>query len=114
LPGSAALAQAVLTFAWHLARSQASAARLLLCMPAASVQDLSQHTLGQVRALAVRHPHWLQVRWAHSPSMWHELLSAAAAADTPRLERARLRGQRVLAAQLRARPGVPQRRADLP
>jgi len=102
LPQSAALAQAVLTFAWYLARSQAAAARLLLCMPAASVADLAQHTLGQVRALALRHPHWLQPRWAHSPGMWRELLSAAGAGEGPDLERARLRGQRLLAAQLRS------------
>jgi hypothetical protein len=102
LPATATVAQAVFTFAWHLARSQPAAARLLLCMPAASVADLAQHTLGQVRALALHHPHWLQPRWAHSPAMWHELLSAAAAADGGRLERARLRGQRLLAAQLRA------------
>jgi hypothetical protein len=112
LPAAAAVAQAVLTFAWHLARCQATAARLLLCMPASGVADLAQLTLGQVRALAVRHPHWLQPRWAQRPAMWQELLGAAASGDVVRLERARLRGQRLLAAELRGGPPAAQRRAS--
>jgi hypothetical protein len=38
IAASAAVAQAVLTFAWHLARCQGAAARLLLAMPAGWVK----------------------------------------------------------------------------
>ena len=40
------VAQAVFTYAWHLARSQGTAARLLLGMPAGCVAELARHTLG--------------------------------------------------------------------
>ena len=44
--GTAALVtQAVFIFAWHLARCQGSAARLLLGMPAPCVELLAQRTL---------------------------------------------------------------------
>jgi hypothetical protein len=119
VPAAVPLAQAVFTFAWHLARCQASAARLLLGMPAASVQELSRNTLGQVRSLALRHPHWLRPRWTAQPGMWREFLAAAASGDPARLERARLRGQTLLAGETRlcaaghpgggrAAPGTPR------
>ncbi len=101
VPAAAPLAQAAFTFAWHLARCQSSAARLLLGMPAASVRELAGYTLGQVRALAVRHPHWLRPRWTAQPGMWRELFAAAASGEAQRLERARLRGQTLLAAEAR-------------
>jgi hypothetical protein len=101
VPPAAEVAQAVFTFAWHLARCQSAAARLLLGMPAACVGELARHTLGQVRALAARHPRWLRPRWAAHPDMWREFLLAAASADPAALERARLRGQTLLAAETR-------------
>lgn len=101
VPAAVPLAQALFTFAWHLAQCQGSAARLLLGMPAASVQALGALTLGQVRTLALRHPHWLRPRWAGHPDMWRELFAAAASGEPVRLERARLRGQTLLAAETR-------------
>ena len=106
IAAGAAVAQAVLTFAWHLARCQGAAARLLLAMPAGCVAELARHTLGEVRALALRNPHWLRPRWAQRPGMWREFLAAAASEDAAQLGRARLRGQRLLAAEARAAAGV--------
>lgn len=100
VPAAGPLAQAVFTFAWHLARCQGSAARLLLGMPAASVQEIAGRTLGQVRTLALRHPQWLRPRWTGQPGMWRELFAAAASGEPVRLERARLRGQTLLAAEV--------------
>jgi hypothetical protein len=100
VPAAAPLAQAVFTFAWHLARCQGSAARLLLGMPAASVQEIAARTLGQVRTLALRHPQWLRPRWTAQPGMWRELFAAAASGEPMRLERVRLRGQTLLAAEV--------------
>jgi hypothetical protein len=126
VPAALQVAQGVLTFAWHLARCQGSAARLLLCMPAVCVGQLAGHTLSDVRALALAHPQWLKPRWASRPLMWRAFLEAAVSADQPALERARLRGQRLLAAESRqslpapghalpARPpATPGRPAALP
>jgi hypothetical protein len=105
IAASTAVAQAVLTFAWHLARCQGAAARLLLAMPAGCVAELARHTLGEVRALALRNPHWLRPRWAQRPGMWREFLAAAASEDAAQLGRARLRGQRLLAAEAGAAAG---------
>jgi hypothetical protein len=109
VPAAAEVSQAVFTFAWHLARCQPAAARLLLGMPAACVAELARHTLGQVRALAARHPRWLRPRWSARPDMWRQFLGAAAAGDAAALERARLRGQTLLAAE--ARLAAPLSRA---
>lgn len=107
VPAASQVAQAVFTFAWHLARCQSVAARLLLGMPAACVAQLAQHTLGQVRTLALRYPQWLKPRWVSQASMWREFLWAAGSGEAAPLERARLRGQTLLAAEARA--GVLQR-----
>ena len=104
VPAALPLAQAVFTFAWHLTRCQGKAARLLLGMPAPCVRQLAQYTLGQVRSLAGRHPEWLRPRWVSQPLMWRQLLLAAASGDATALERARLRGQTLLAAE--TRPGT--------
>jgi hypothetical protein len=111
VPAAAEVAQAVFTFAWHLACCQSTAARLLLGMPAACVGQLALHTLGQVRMLAARHPRWLRPRWCAHPDMWREFLRAAASGDAAALERARLRGQTLLAAEARP-PAPPARAAD--
>jgi hypothetical protein len=101
VPAAAEVAQAVFTFAWHLARCQSAAARLLLGMPAACVSELARHTLGQVRTLAVRQLRCLRPRWCARPEMWRLFLAAAATEDVAALERARLRGQTLLAAEAR-------------
>jgi hypothetical protein len=107
VPAALPLAQAIVTFAWHLARCQGSAARLLLGMPAASLREVAGRTLGEVRALALRHPHWLRPRWTAQPGLWRELFAAAAGGEPARLERARLRGQTLLAAEVRLAQMAP-------
>jgi hypothetical protein len=107
VPAALPLVQALFTFAWHLAHCQGSAARLLLGMPAAGVQELCGRTLGQVRTLALRYPLWLRPRWTAQPGMWRELFAAAASGEPLRLERARLRGQTLLAAETRLGEGAP-------
>jgi hypothetical protein len=101
VPAAPQVAQGVFIFAWHLARCRGSAARLLLGMPALSVRQLARHTLSEVRALALSNLHWLRPRWGQRPAMWREFLVAAAGNDPATLERVRLRGQRLLAAEAR-------------
>jgi hypothetical protein len=99
---AAPLAHSVFTYAWHLARSQAAAARLLLGMSGACLPLIARCTLRQIHALAERHPEWLTPRWPAQPAVWRALLAAAAHDDGAALERTRLHGQALLAGSVRA------------
>ncbi|HYX74075.1 MAG TPA: hypothetical protein VE819_05260 [Steroidobacteraceae bacterium] len=101
VPTATEVARLVFIYAWHLSRSQPAAARLLLGMPAASIALISRYTLWQIQALAESHPEWLRPRWPARVQVWRELLLAAASADAMSLERARLRGLTLLAAEAR-------------
>jgi hypothetical protein len=114
VPGTAALAQAVLLFGWHLARCQGTAAQLLLGMPAPCVAVIAQRTLGQMRSFAAAHPEWLRPRWLRHPRVWHDLLVAARTDDPPALWRAHLRGHTLVAAETRAHAAEPQRPPAVP
>lgn len=100
------VAQLVFTYAWHLARSQGLAARLALGMPQATAAVLGQYTLCQIRGLAQLRSGWLRPRWAARAEVWRELLLAAAGGEGAALERVRLRGLALLAAE--ARRGGPR------
>jgi hypothetical protein len=106
VPATAALVQAVFLFGWHLARCQSTAAQLLLGMPATCVPLIARCTLGQMRALAAAYPEWLRPRWLRHPRVWRGMLAAARTEDPPALWRAQLRGQTLLAAEMRAQAGL--------
>jgi hypothetical protein len=112
VPTAIEVARLVFIYAWHLSRSQPAAARLLLGMPAASVALIGRYTLRQIQALAESHPEWLRPRWPARVQVWRELLLAAASADATFLERARLRGLTLLAAEARlaAASHIPDQR----
>jgi hypothetical protein len=101
VPAAAEVTRLVFIYAWHLARSQAAAARLLLGMSAPSAILISHYTLRQIQGLAESHPEWLRPRWPGRVQVWRELLVAAAAGEGTTLERARLRGLTMLAAEAR-------------
>ena len=109
VPVAVEVARLVFTYAWHLARSQSAAARLLLGMPAGCATLIAHWSLRQIQALAEAHPEWLRPRWPTRVQVWRELLLAAAAGEATALERARLHGLTLLAAEAR---GAPARRAD--
>lgn len=92
----------VFTYAWHLARSQSAAARLLLGMTAHCSRLIAVCTLRQIHDLAENHPEWLQPRWAARPQFWRELLASATSGDAAAMEQARLRGLQIMAAENRA------------
>jgi hypothetical protein len=106
VPGMVEVARLTLTFAWHLTRAQPVAARVLLGIPPACVTLIAALTLRQIHALAERHPHWLRPRWPSQREWWRALLAAAAAGEPRALERARLHGLTLLAAEVRALPGA--------
>ena len=95
----------VFTYAWHLARTQNAAARLLLGMSAHCVRLIAVCTLPQIHELADAHPEWLQPRWATRPGFWRELLSSANAGNAPAMEQAKMRGLQLMAAEQRALMG---------
>ena len=106
VPATVEVARLVLTFAWHLARTQPGAARLLLGMPAACAESIAALTLRRIHALAERHPEWLRPRWPGRPQVWRELLAAADAGEPLALEQAHMHGLTLLAAEVRAAAGA--------
>jgi hypothetical protein len=92
----------ILTYAWHLARSQGSAARLLLGMSGQCAELIAACTLRQVTEIAANHPDWLQPRWPGHVRVWRELLTTAISGETAALEKARMRGLQLLAAEARS------------
>ena len=109
VPAATEVARLVFTYAWHLARSHSSAAQLLLGMPAASSALIGHYTLCQIQALAQSRCGWLRPRWPTRVQLWRELLLAAASGEVPALERARLRGLTMLAAEARQAPRRTER-----
>lgn len=109
VPGVTEVARLVFTYAWHLARSQAAAARLLLAMPSCTAASIRHYTLPQIHSLAERHTQWLAPRWPARVQVWRDLLLAAASGEPLALERARLRGLTLLAAEARLAPQRAER-----
>jgi len=107
VPGTIEVARLVFTYAWHLARAHGAAARLLLGMSAPCAALIGHLSLRQLHSLAETHQAWLRPRWPARVQVWRELLLAAASGEAPVLERARLHGLTLLAAD--ARGSLPER-----
>jgi hypothetical protein len=107
VPGTIEVARLVFTYAWHLARAHRAAARLLLGMSAPCAALIGHLSLRQLHSLAETHQAWLKPRWPARVQVWRELLLAAASGEAPVLERARLHGLTLLAAD--ARGSLPER-----
>jgi hypothetical protein len=101
--GSVALMRLVMAHAWHLARSQPAAARLLLGFSAANLAVIGGCTLSRLTRLAETRSHWLRPRWENRPAVWCDLLRMAGNGESGALKRMRARGLQLLAAD--ARPG---------
>jgi hypothetical protein len=100
------MTRVVFTYAWHLARSQNAAARLLLGMSAHCARLISVCTLRQIHELADTHPEWLLPRWPTRAGFWRDLLSSANVGDANAMEQARLCGLQLMAAEHRALRGL--------
>src|SRR5215472_6213056 len=94
-------------------RSQSAAARVLLGMPASSAALIGHYTLRQIQTLAETHLEWLRPRWPARVQVWRELLLAAVSGEVAALERARLWGLTLLAAEVRFAPAAWPPRAAL-
>lgn len=111
VPAAAEVARLVFIYAWHLARSHAVAARLLLGMPESSAALIGRYTLRQIQTLAENHLDWLRPRWPARVQVWRKLLVAATSGEMAALERARLWGLTLLAAEARFAPVASASRA---
>ncbi len=114
VPAALEASRLVFTYAWHLARTQPAAAQLLLGMRAPCAAAISRCSLRQAFALGERHAGWLRPRWSARPEVWQELLVAAAAGEDTALERARLHGLTLLAAESRATASQHTQRLAVP
>ena len=105
VPGTIEVARLAFTYAWHLARAEGAAARLLLGMPSGCATLIAGCTLRHMHTLAERHPEWLRPRWPAQAPLWRELLLAAGSGEPRALTRARLHGLTMLAAEARRAAG---------
>lgn len=95
-----ALARRVMTYGWYLARSNRSAARIVLGMSAANIERIRALSLRELDLASECYPGWVRPRWEAQVSIWRRLLSAALGADEPALQRAGLHGIQLIAAGL--------------
>jgi hypothetical protein len=99
--GAVAVMRLVMTQAWHLARSEPAAARLLLGVSVANLAVIGGCTLNRLIRLAETRSEWLRPRWENRPKVWCDLLRVAGAGESGALERMRVRGLQLLAADAR-------------
>ncbi|HEY1898489.1 MAG TPA: hypothetical protein VGG49_01710 [Steroidobacteraceae bacterium] len=102
--GAVAVMRLVMSHAWHLARSEPAAARLLLGMSVTNGALIGGCTLTRLLRLAEARTQWLRPRWENRTRIWCDLLRAAAAADSGAAERMRVRALQLLAADARQMP----------
>ncbi|MGH8150875.1 MAG: hypothetical protein ACRETB_13005 [Steroidobacteraceae bacterium] len=103
VPRTVPVARLLLAYAWHLARSERVAAQLFLGMSARCADRVAGCTLRQVIQIAESEPQLLEPRWPDRHEVWRELLAAAIGTETAALERFRIRGFQLLAAETRRR-----------
>jgi hypothetical protein len=107
VPQTATVARMVFVYAWALVGSHSTGARLLLGIHPLCASSLRACTVAQVHELAERYSGWLRPRWPQREGLWRQMLMAAARGDAVALERSRMQGLQMLAAEAwdAARPG---------
>lgn len=99
VPQTVTVARMVFVYAWSLISTHAAGARVVLGIHPHSARLLGACTVPQVHELAERHAAWLRPRWLGRASIWREMLLAAAQCDGVALERSRMQGLQMLAAE---------------
>jgi hypothetical protein len=99
VPQTAAVARTVFVYAWSLVGRHPDGARLILGIHPHCASLLRACTVPQVHELAERHAGWLRPRWLKRLRLWREMLVAAAQDDVAALERTRMQGLQMLAAE---------------
>lgn len=98
-----------LFFAWHLAQSNPSAARVVFGMAAATLAVFRTVTLTRLQQIALEHPEVIVPRWPERIAFWKALLDAAPRSPEDCASEAHLVGLQMLAAEL---PDPQERRAE--
>ncbi|MGH8258960.1 MAG: hypothetical protein ACREUG_04650 [Steroidobacteraceae bacterium] len=98
VPRTVSVTRLVLAYAWHLVRSEPVAGRLFLGLTVQGAELIAARSLRQVIQLAEGEPGLLRPRWADRLQVWRDLLTAAKGGEPAALERFRMRGLQLLAA----------------
>ncbi|MDE2050468.1 MAG: hypothetical protein KGJ72_05565 [Gammaproteobacteria bacterium] len=99
VPQTAAVARTVFVYAWSLAVNHAAGARLILGIHPHCASLLGACKVSQVHELAEHGSGWLRPRWLKRIRLWRQMLTAAAEDDAAMLERSRMQGLQMLAAE---------------
>ena len=99
VPQAAAVARTVFVYAWTLVLNHSAGARLVLGIHPHCASLLGACTVSQVHELAERGSGWLRPRWLRRVWLWRQMLVAAAEEDVAALERSRMQGLQLLAAE---------------
>lgn len=101
LPEAVSIARSVFVYAWSLVGSHSAGARLVLGIHPHCASLLGACTVPQVHELAERGAGWLRPRWLKRAGLWRQMLMAAAEDDAGALERSRMQGLQLIAAEAR-------------
>jgi hypothetical protein len=99
VPQTAAVARTVFVYAWSLVLNHSAGARLVLGIHPHCASLLGACTVSQVHELAEQGSGWLRPRWLKRVWLWRQMLVAAAEDDVATLERSRMQGLQMLAAE---------------
>lgn len=99
VPQAQAVARTVFVYAWSLVVNHSAGARLVLGIHPHCASLLGACTVSQVHELAERGSGWLRPRWLRRVRLWRQMLVAAAEDDVAALERSRMQGLQLLAAE---------------
>lgn len=93
-----AIAQLALFFAWHLAQSNAAAARVVFGMTERTLAIFQSLTLTRLQQIAIERPDLLAPRWPERAKFWRGLLETIRPSTAEGATDARLLGLQMLAA----------------
>jgi hypothetical protein len=99
VPQTAAVARTVFVYAWSLVVHHPDGAPMILGMHPYCSSLLGACTVSQVHELAERGSGWLRPRWLNRVQLWRQMLMAAAEGDVATLERSRMQGMQMMAAE---------------
>jgi hypothetical protein len=100
VPQTAAVARMVFVYAWSMVFHHSEGAPMVLGIHPYCASLLRACTVPQVHELAERASIWLRPRWLKRLRLWRQMLVAAAEDDAATLERSRMHGLQMMAAEL--------------
>jgi hypothetical protein len=101
VPQTAAVARTVFVYAWSMVVNCSEGAPMVLGIHPQCARVLAACSVSQVQELAEHGAGWLRPRWLRQARLWRQMLVAAAEDDAAMLERSRMHGLQMLAAEAR-------------